>query len=49
MSGTLMTLGHIAFAILVFRILRSSGVSIIGPTLFTGNRGTMRRREKSNG
>jgi cytochrome c oxidase cbb3-type subunit 1 len=49
MSGSLMTLGHIAFAILVFRILRSSGVSVIGPTLFTSNRGTMRRREKSNG
>jgi cytochrome c oxidase cbb3-type subunit I len=48
-SGSLMTIGHIAFAILVFRILRSSDVSMIGPTLLTGNRGTMRRRGKSNG
>jgi cytochrome c oxidase cbb3-type subunit I len=48
-SGSLMTIGHIVFAILVFRILRSSDVSMIGPTLFTGNRGIMRRRAKING
>jgi cytochrome c oxidase cbb3-type subunit 1 len=44
-SGTFMTIGHIAFAILVFRILRTSEVPIIGPTLFTTNRGAMRRSE----
>jgi cytochrome c oxidase cbb3-type subunit I len=45
-SGSLMTIGHIAFAILVFRILRSSDFSMIGPTLFTTKRGMMRRRGK---
>ena len=45
-SGSFMTIGHIAFAILVFRILRTSEVSIVGPTLFTTNRGEMRRSEK---
>jgi cytochrome c oxidase cbb3-type subunit I len=45
-SGSFMTIGHIAFAILMFRILRSSDVSIIGPTLFTTNRGKIRRQEK---
>jgi cytochrome c oxidase cbb3-type subunit 1 len=45
-SGSFMTIGHIAFAVLVFRILRGSEFSLLGPTLFTTKRGTLRRREK---
>ena len=35
LSGVLMTLGHVAFAILLFRIMRGSSVHLKGPTLFT--------------
>jgi cytochrome c oxidase cbb3-type subunit 1 len=34
LSGTLMTLGHVAFAILLFRIMRSRSIHGNGPTLF---------------
>jgi cytochrome c oxidase cbb3-type subunit 1 len=42
LAGTLMTTGHVAFAILIFRILHSSSVPLVGPTLFT----TMRRETR---
>jgi cytochrome c oxidase cbb3-type subunit 1 len=38
LSGVLMTLGHVAFAILLFRIMRGSSVHPNGPTLFTTHR-----------
>jgi cytochrome c oxidase cbb3-type subunit 1 len=38
LSGVLMTLGHVAFAILLFRIMRGSSVHLKGPTLFTTHR-----------
>jgi cytochrome c oxidase cbb3-type subunit 1 len=38
LSGVLMTLGHVAFAILLFRIMRRSSVHLKGPTLFTTRR-----------
>lgn len=37
-SGTLMTIGHFVFAYLVWRILKTSDVRLIGPTLFTTER-----------
>ncbi len=43
LAGMMMTAGHIAFAILIFRILRTSSVSLVGPTLFTTIRGEMRQ------
>jgi cytochrome c oxidase cbb3-type subunit 1 len=43
LSGILMTSGHVAFAILMFRILRTSPVPLIGPTLFTTERGGPRQ------
>jgi cytochrome c oxidase cbb3-type subunit 1 len=42
LAGTLMTTGHVAFAILIFRILHSSSVPLVGPTLFTTTRGEAR-------
>jgi cytochrome c oxidase cbb3-type subunit I len=42
LAGTMMTTGHVAFAILIFRILHSSSVPLVGPTLFTTMRGEMR-------
>ena len=41
-AGMMMTTGHVAFAILIFRILHSSSVPLVGPTLFTTSRGEMR-------
>jgi cytochrome c oxidase cbb3-type subunit 1 len=43
LSGILMTSGHVAFAILMFRILHTSPVPLMGPTLFTTKRGEMRQ------
>jgi cytochrome c oxidase cbb3-type subunit 1 len=37
-SGIMMTIGHVVFAVLMFRILHTSSVRLVGPTLF-------RRRE----
>jgi cytochrome c oxidase cbb3-type subunit I len=42
LAGMMMTTGHVAFAILIFRILHSSSVPLVGPTLFTTTRGEMR-------
>ena len=38
----MMTTGHVAFAVLIFRILHSSSVPLVGPTLFTTRRVEMR-------
>jgi cytochrome c oxidase cbb3-type subunit I len=37
-AGVLMTIGHIAFALLVWRMLRGSGRELTGPTLLIGSR-----------
>ena len=37
-AGTLMTIGHVVFAFLVFRILRESTVPLPGPTIFGARR-----------
>jgi cytochrome c oxidase cbb3-type subunit 1 len=37
-AGTLMTVGHLAFAVLVWRILMGKGTEWAGPTLFTSAR-----------
>ncbi len=41
-AGTLMTIGHIAFAILVWKMLRRDGAWLTGPTLFTSRRSMFR-------
>jgi cytochrome c oxidase cbb3-type subunit 1 len=37
-AGILMTIGHLAFAILVFKMIRRDGEWLVGPTLFTSDR-----------
>lgn len=41
-AGTLMTVGHVAFAILVWKMLRRDGEWLTGPTLFTSRRSLFR-------
>lgn len=38
-AGALMTIGHVVFAILVWRIFRGAGPELSGPTLFSSSRG----------
>ncbi len=42
LAGMMMTTGHVAFAILIFRVFHSSSVPLVGPTLFTTRRGEIR-------
>jgi cytochrome c oxidase cbb3-type subunit I len=37
-AGVLMTIGHIAFAVLAWKMFAGSGVRLVGPTLFTSRR-----------
>jgi cytochrome c oxidase cbb3-type subunit 1 len=46
-AGVLMTVGHLAFAVLVWRMLRGSGSEWSGPTLFTSAR-TLRSQRAAN-
>lgn len=45
-AGTLMTIGHVVFALLVWRILRGSGEDLQGPTLFTSAKSLRAKREQ---
>ena len=40
-AGTLMTIGHLAFAVLFWKMVRRHGGQFVGPTLFTSRRGLL--------
>jgi cytochrome c oxidase cbb3-type subunit 1 len=47
-AGTLMTIGHVAFAVLFWRMLRGGEEERQGPTLFTSARSLRARRERKS-
>jgi len=49
LAGLLLTAGHVAFAILVWHMVRRNGTWLVGPTLFTSNRTLSSTRQQHEG